>query len=133
MASGASSSKPVKRRISPVRVIVAGASWRLFGSRRAAEILLDAISGDDEQNQMLAGMSLVKAGQRSFELIEQKIASGEASVPVIRLLPDIDGPRSRGVLEKIASGDQRELQETARECIDLLDRIDALERDGSQA
>jgi hypothetical protein len=131
MASGASSSHPVKRRISPVRVIIAGATWRLFGSRRAAEILLRAMSGDDEQNRMLAGMSLVKAGQRSFELIEKMIASGEASAPVVRLLPDIGGPRARGVLEKIAGGDQIELQETARECVDLLDRIDALERKGS--
>jgi radical SAM superfamily enzyme with C-terminal helix-hairpin-helix motif len=107
--------------------MVAGASWRLFGSRRAVEILLRAMSGDDEQNRMLAGMSLVKAGQRSFELIEKMISAGQASAPVVRLLPDIDGPRARGVLEKIANGSQSELQETARECVNLLDRIDALE------
>lgn len=78
---------------------------------------------------MLAGISLVKAGQRSFDLIENRIKAGKASAPVIRLLPDIGGERARGVLEKIASGDESELQETARECVDLLDRIDAIEGD----
>jgi len=87
------------------------------------------MSGDDEQNRMLAGISLVKAGQRSFELIEDSIAAGEASAPVIRLLPDIAGERAREVLEKIASGDKSELQATAKECVDLLDRVDA--RDGN--
>lgn len=87
------------------------------------------MSGDDEQNRMLAGISLVKAGQRSFDLIENRIMAGKASAPVIRLLPDIGGERARGVLEKIASGDESELQETARECVDLLDRIDAIEGD----
>jgi radical SAM superfamily enzyme with C-terminal helix-hairpin-helix motif len=117
----------VKQRISPFRIIIAATSWRLFGSRRAAETLLQAMSGDDEQNRMLAGMSLVKAGQRSFDLIENRIKAGEVSAPVIRLLPDIGGERAREVLEKIASGDQGELQETARECVDLLNRIDAIE------
>lgn len=118
MASGTSSS---------IKVLLAGTSWRLFGSRRAAETLLQAMSGDDEQNRMLAGMSLVKAGQRSFDLIEKKVAAGEASAPVIRLLPDIGGPKARAMLDKIAHGEPGEMSDTARECIDLLDRIDALE------
>jgi radical SAM superfamily enzyme with C-terminal helix-hairpin-helix motif len=119
----------VKQRISPIRIIIAGTSWRLFGSRRAAETLLQAMSGDDEQNRMLAGISLVKAGQRSFDLIENRIKAGKASAPVIRLLPDIGGERARGVLEKIASGDESELQETARECVGLLNRIDAIDEE----
>jgi radical SAM superfamily enzyme with C-terminal helix-hairpin-helix motif len=129
MGYGASSSVAVKQHISPIRVIVAGSSWRLFGSRRAAETLLQAMSGDNEQNRMLAGMALVKAGQRSFDLIEKKIAAGQASAPVIRLLPDIGGAKARAVLNRIADGEPGEITDTARECISLLDRIDALERD----
>jgi hypothetical protein len=44
-------------------------------------------------------------------------------------LPDIGGERARGVLEKIASGDESELQETARECVGLLNRIDAIDEE----
>ena len=124
---GATSSVAVKQHISPVRVIIAGSSWRLFGSRRAAETLLRAMSGDNEQNRMLAGM----AGRRSFELIEKKIAAGQASARVIRLLPDIGGAKARAVLSEIADGEPGEIRDAARECISLLDRIDALDEKGS--
>lgn len=129
MGSGTSSSGQSNSTVSPIRVIAAGTSWRLFGSRRAAEVLLKAVSGDDEQNRMLAGMSLVKAGQRSFDLIEDKAEAGEADGPLLKLLPDIDSKRARGVLQKIASGDAGEVGDAARQCIDLINRMDALEKD----
>ena len=105
---------------------MAGASWRIFGSRRAGEILLQALSGDDEQNRMLAGMSLVKAGQRSLRLIENEINDKKGSVPLIRLLPDIGGEDARDLLEIIAARDSGDMAEAATECIDLLDRVKAL-------
>ena len=129
MVSGMSSKRSAPRRISPIRVMAAGTSWRWFGSARAAETLLAAMSSDDEQNQMLAGMSLVKAGRRSFDLIQEAIEAGEASARIVRLLADIDAERSRPLLEKLAVGNQGELTDAARQCIDLLDRIDAVEGD----
>lgn len=129
MGSGTSSSHTNERRVSPFRVIAAGTSWRFFGSRRAAETLLRAASGDDEQNRMLAGMSLVKAGQRSFDLIEHRVASGRATAPLVQLLPDIDAERARGVLQEVLEGEPGEVTEAARQCIDLLDRMDALQKD----
>ena len=126
MICGRSSSSLVKPRISPFRVMAAGTSWRLFGSRRAAETLLQAMSADDEQSRMLAGMSLIKAGQRSFDLIQNRIEAGQASEDIVRLLPDIDTARARPVLEKIVRGEPGEMTDTARECIELLDRIDRL-------
>ncbi|MBT8102922.1 MAG: hypothetical protein KJO95_08120 [Gammaproteobacteria bacterium] len=121
-----SSDSTMNQRITPFRVMAAGASWRMFGSRRAAETLLQAMSGGDEQSRMLAGMSLIKAGRRSFDLIMERVEASEASTALVRLLPDIDGERARKVLQSIAAGDQGELKETARECVDLLDRIDSL-------
>ena len=111
---------------SSIKVLMAGASWRLFGSRRAGEILLRALAGDDEQNRMLAGMSLVKAGQRSLRLIENKINEEKGSVPLIRLLPDIGGEDARYLLEIIAARNSGDMAEAATECIDLLDRVKAL-------
>lgn len=105
---------------------MAGVSWRLIGSRRAGEILLNALSGDDEQNRMLAGMSLVKAGQRSLRLIENKINDEKGSVPLILLLPDIGGEDARDLLEIIAARNSGDMAEAATECIDLLDRVKAL-------
>ena len=118
---------------SSLKVLMAGASWRLFGSRRAGEILLRALAGDDEQNRMLAGMSLVKAGERSLRLIEKKLNDEKekgtdpfstGSVPLVRLLPDIGGEDARGLLEMIAARNSGDMAEAATECIDLLDRIE---------
>ena len=61
---------------SAIRLLLAGTAWRRFGSASAGQTLLDAMSGDDEQAQMLAGMSLVKAGNRSTRLIQAAIAIG---------------------------------------------------------
>ncbi len=105
--------------------MAAGAAWRIFGSRKSAEKLLEAMDGDDEQNRMIAGMSLVKAGKRSVDLIEEKIEAGQATPPVVRLLPDLDGPRTRRIMVRILADGPDELREAARQCIDLLDRMDS--------
>ena len=78
---------------------------------------------------MLAGMSLVKGGQRSFDLIEEQLESGRASAPLLQLLPDIDADRSRAVLQKILQADTGEMAETAKQCVELLDRIDDMQGD----
>lgn len=125
MDFGGSCRIAVTRRLSPIRVFFAGKSWRLFGSRRSAETLLQAMSGDDEQNRMLAGISLLKAGRRSLDLIEEKAEAGEVSAPIIRLLPDIGGARAREVLDRIASRPRDEMSDTARQCLASMQRIDA--------
>jgi len=102
--------------------------WRLFGTRRSAETLFDAMLAESEQNRMLAGISLVKGGRRSFDFIEQKVEAGDATPPVIRLLSDIDASAARDVLNRVADS-QSELAETARQCIDTLDRIEAFDKE----
>ena len=77
---------------------------------------------------MLAGMSLIKGGQRSFELIENQLDAGRSSASLVRLLPDIDAVRARAVLQKVLQGEPGEIVETAKQCIDLLDRIDRLDK-----
>ncbi len=109
---------------SSLGIIAAGAAWRLFGSRRSAEKLLAAMNGKDEQARMLAGMSLVKAGERSFDLIEQKIEAGVATPSAVRLLPDLDGPRTRGLMQRILAQGPDDLREAAAQCISLLDRME---------
>jgi len=107
-----------------LRVIAAGVAWRLFGSPGSAEVLLAALDAGDEQQRMLAGMSLVKAGRRSFDVIEQRIESGRASRVAIRLLPDIDGPRARRVMQRILARGPDDLRDAAAECTGLLDRME---------
>jgi radical SAM superfamily enzyme with C-terminal helix-hairpin-helix motif len=109
--------------LSAFRVIAAGIAWRLYGSRNGASLLLQAMASDNEQNRMLAGMSLVKAGDRSLRLIETEIDGKKASAALIRLLPDIGGEGARELLQDIAASDSREIAAAATECIDLLNRM----------
>lgn len=114
--------------MTPLRVLAAGFMWRWFGAKGSAEKLLDAVDSQNEQNRMLAGMSLVKAGDKSFDLIEDQIDTGQATPSAVRLLPDIDPGRARGVLEKVSTS-EGELVETATECIDTINRMESVEDD----
>ena len=113
--------------LSPIKLLLTGTTWRMLGTKNAGQKLLEAMSGDDEQERMLAGMSLVKAGNRSIDLIQEAIASNRASPAIIRLLADLDGPKARNILNEIATGEPSELKESAEQSLDLLKRIDALD------
>lgn len=108
------------------KVLLAGTTWRTFGLNDAGRTLLEVMSGSDEQERMLAGMSLVKAGGRSIDLIQEAIASNRASPAIIRLLADLGGPKAHSILEEVANGEQRELKDAAEKSLNLLNRIDAL-------
>lgn len=112
-------------RPSPFRVLAAGLAWRWFGLRSSAETLYAAMAGEDEQNRMLAGISLIRAGPRSLEFIERKIDAGEVSPRILRLLPDLDEAGARPLLARVAESGSGEVAETARQCIADLDELDA--------
>lgn len=103
--------------------------WRLFGTHRSGAVLLDAFTTGSEQNRMLAGMSLVRAGERSFDLIERKIDEGDAGASLVRLLPDIDNRRSRSALERLADGTDPQVAAAARQCLAAIERQDSVDQD----
>lgn len=115
--------------MTPARVLVAGLTWRVLGTRRSAAVLLDAFTAGDEQNRMLAGMSLVRAGARSFDLIEREIEKGDAGASLVRLLPDIDDKRSRSTLERLAGGGDEEMADAARQCLAAIQRQESIDQD----
>ncbi len=115
--------------MTPVRVLMAGALWRTVGLAGSGRTLLEAFSGGNEQNRMLAGMSLVRAGDRSFALIEDEIEAGRAAPGILQLLADIDHDRARAVITPLARGDGQ-LASAATDCLATLDRIEADEAQG---
>jgi hypothetical protein len=111
-----------------LKVIGAGLVFRATGAEGAGYALLEAFSGEDEQEKALAGISIVKAGERSVDLIGKARESGRLTPDVVRLLADIGGPRSRALLAEI-SGDEGPLAAAATESLGLLDELDAFEGD----
>ena len=109
-------------------MIGAGLAWRTVGSESAGYALLEAFSGDDEQEKMLAGISLVKAGERSIDLIEKAAETGRLTPDVARLLADIGGSRSRALLSELSS-EAGSVGTAARESLQVLDQIEDLEGD----
>ncbi|MGH8941191.1 MAG: hypothetical protein ACRDWF_00080 [Acidimicrobiia bacterium] len=111
-----------------LKVIGAGLAFRSAGTDGSGYKLLDAFSGDDEQEKMLAGISLVKAGERSVDLIEKAGKTGRLTPEVVRLLADIGGPRSRALLTEL-SGETGPVAIAATESLQVLDQIEAMEDD----
>jgi hypothetical protein len=111
-----------------LKVIGAGLVFRATGAEGAGYTLLDAFSGDNEQEKTLAGISIVKAGERSVDLIEKARGSGRLTPDVVHLLADIGGPRSRALLSAI-SADEGPVASAAAESLVLLDEIEAFEDD----
>ncbi len=111
-----------------LKVIGAGLAFRSVGSEGAGYTLLDAFSGDDEQEKMLAGISLVNAGERSVDLIEKARGTGRLTPEAVRLLADIGGARSRALLTEISAG-EGSLAAAATESLQVLDQIESIEGD----
>jgi hypothetical protein len=111
-----------------LKVIGAGLVFRATGAEGAGYTLLDAFSGDDEQEKALAGISIVKAGERSVDLIDKARQSGRLTPEVVRLLADIGGPRSRALLTEISDADGPTAA-AATESLEVLDEIERFEDD----
>ncbi len=111
-----------------LKVLGAGISWRTLGLAGSGSRLLEAVGGADEQERVLAGIALVRAGERSVDLIESAIEAGSASPQAVRLMADIGSERARSVLSSVAAS-KGPLRSAANEALDLLDRIDQLDNE----
>jgi hypothetical protein len=111
-----------------LKVIGAGVAFRSVGSEGAGYTLLDAFSGDDEQEKMLAGISLVKAGERTVDLVEKAWRAGRLTPEAVRLLADIGGSSSRALLTEISTGEDS-VAAAATELLQVLDQIESMEGD----
>jgi hypothetical protein len=111
-----------------LKVIGAGLAFRTIGSERAGYTLLDAFTSDDEQEKMLAGISLVKAGERSIDLLDEARKTGRLTPEAVRLLADIGGSRSRALLDEI-SASEGPVAAAATESLQVLDQIESMEGD----
>lgn len=111
--------------VNTFKVLLAGTKWRMLGSDSAGQTLLEAMDTGDEQQRMLAGMSLVKAGGKSVELIKRAIDARQANPALVRLLADFDQQEARAILRQVAENNTGELKAAAEQSLALLQRIDS--------
>ena len=110
---------------SSLKVIGAGVAWRTVGNESAGAELVEAFTSDDEQKRTFAGILLVKAGDRSVDLIEKARSTWSLTPDMVRLLADIGGPKSQTLLGELANGESPVAQ-AAVESLELLEQIEQL-------
>ncbi len=110
--------------VSSAKIAAASAVWRLTGLESAGRVLVGSVATGDENSQALAGVLLVKAGERSVPLITEALTAGAASTELVDVLASIGGATARNGLERVASAPGSEITISAQKALKDLDEID---------
>lgn len=109
---------------SSAKALATGWAWRLTGRAATGRWLLGAVNHGGEDEQAIAAMFLVQAGERSVPLIREGLAADAPSPTLVDILGSIGTDTARAELHRVASGGERELAEAARQALLTLDEID---------
>lgn len=88
------------------RLLVVGTTWRLTGITAAGDALVTAVTAGGESDRMLAGMLLVRAGDRSVRVVAEAILAGRAATDLVDVLASIDTDQSRAALVRVSQAPQ---------------------------
>jgi radical SAM superfamily enzyme with C-terminal helix-hairpin-helix motif len=109
---------------SSAMLLAAGCTWRLIGLHAAGRSLVVAVDRGPESEQAIAGIMLVKAGDRSVPLISESVSSGSSSPELIDVLASIGTPSARSALRNATRSPQPEVAGAAENALRTLDEID---------
>jgi hypothetical protein len=105
------------------KVLAAGAAWRLTGLGPAGRMLVGSVSRGGENEQTLAGMLLVQAGDRSVPLVAGALATGSTAPELVDVLASIGTDSARAALEQAAVAAPPDIAGSARKALRDLDEI----------
>jgi hypothetical protein len=111
-------------------VLAAGATWRLAGIPAAGRALVAAATTGGENERTLAGMMLVRAGDRSVPLLTAAILDGATGRELPDVLASIGTDRARAALMTLTreAPVAPEVRAAAAEALATLDAIRDLDR-----
>jgi HEAT repeat protein len=101
-------------------IFLANAIWRVTSLSVAGRVLLRALGSRDETVRTLAGMFLVKAGQRSIPLLEEAIEKRDHLPIVLIILGDIGDRRFITELRHFSEDLDPEVARAARHALRIL-------------
>ena len=108
-------------------VLAAGATWRLAGIPAAGRALVAAATTGGENERTMAGMLLVRAGDRSVPLVMAAILDGATGRELPDVLASIGTDRARAALVTLVR-EAPEVRAAAAEALATLDAIRDLDR-----
>jgi hypothetical protein len=111
--------------VSAARLLVLGTAWRLAGVAAAGQALVSAAGGPDPDRQVLAGMLLTRAGDRSVPLLADALASsGPAADPraLVDILASIGTDQARTALRAATRSPRSTVAAAADRALHSLDQ-----------
>lgn len=116
-------------------ILAVGAVWLLTGAAAAGRALTRAITDCGESERTLAGMLLVRAGDRSVPVVTDAILSGHGSTALIDVLASIGSEAARDALVRVsrmaAPAVDAVVAAAAAEALRTLDQVRGRERGNS--
>jgi hypothetical protein len=106
------------------KVLKAAAVWRLTGASAAGRTLVGAAASGDESAGTLAGVLLVRSGDRAVDLVATALASGGVDPALVDVLTSIGTPAARHSLESLSSSSDPQTAAAATTALRQLDEID---------
>jgi hypothetical protein len=116
------------RAIRAARLLAAGAAWRLTGAAAAGKALVNAVVSGDETEQTVAGMLLVRAGDRSVPPLTEALLAGGSPDGPVEVLASIGTDAAKRALRRVAEATEPDVgtpsRESAAQALRTLDEID---------
>ena len=106
-----------------LQVLTHGAAWRLTGSTTSGRRLIGAVVAGDEDARTLAGMLLVKSGDRGRRLVVETLEGGVESEELVTVLQSIGDPEAEAELRRLANQEDRRIADSARKALAELEQI----------
>lgn len=107
------------------RVLAVGTTWRLTGLPAAGKALVTAAAAAAETERALAGMLLVRAGDRSIPLVTEAIRTGQPPGALVDVLASIDTDEAAAALRRLSQATDvpPAARDAAADALRTLDRI----------
>jgi hypothetical protein len=117
-------------------LLAVGAIWLLTGAAAAGRALTRAVTDGGEDERTLAGMLLVRAGDRSVPVVTEAILSGRGSTALIDVLASIGSQTARDALVRVSRAATPAVDPVvaaaAAEALRTLDQVQGRERGNSR-
>ena len=95
-------------------------AWRITGLRSAGWRLVRALRSRDETVRTVAGIFLVREGDRAVPLLHEALHRRESTEMTLRILGDIGDPNSEPELARFADDADEDVAQAARDALENL-------------
>jgi hypothetical protein len=109
--------------LTAARLLAVGSAWRLTGLDTAGRALVAAVTGSDPDGQVLAGILLTRAGDRSVPLIGDALDNAAAPGELANVLASIGTDAARTALETAAGSVHPDVAAAAGQALQTLDQL----------